>query len=149
MDVGRRHSIPGTGTEPLLGWMLQRFLIFLQDLRPALRSISNHLEWSTHAQPYSDIVVCAQTGGWNLNFFFLTFIIYLSVLGCGTWAPEHLGSVVAACRLNCSKACGKVPQSGIKLRSLALQGRFLNIGPGEVLFSIRQLYYGLSLSVEL
>ena len=26
-----------------------------------------YLEWSTHAQPHSDIVACTQTGGWNLK----------------------------------------------------------------------------------
>ena len=81
-----------------------RFLIFLQDLHPALKGISNHTKWSTHTQPYSDIVVCAQTGGWNLKKKNLTFIYLFVCVGCGTQAPEHLGSVVAACWLNCSEA---------------------------------------------
>ena len=62
-----------------------RFLIFLQDLHPALKGISNHLEWSTHTQPYSDIVVCAQTGGWNLKKIF--FNIYLFICLC--WVVAH------------------------------------------------------------
>ena len=115
-----------------------RFLIFLQDLHPALKGISNHLEWSTHTQPYSDIVVCAQTGGWNLKKIF--FNIYLFICLCwvvahglwSTWAQQlqHVGLIAP-------RHCGDlVPQSGIKLRSLALQSRFLNTGPGKVLFSI-------------
>ena len=33
---------------------------------------------------------------------------------CGAWAPEHTGSVVAACQLSCPGACGiLVPDQGL------------------------------------
>ena len=49
---------------------------------------------------------------------------------CGTQAPEHVGSVVAACGLSCPTACGiLVPQPGIEPASRALEGGFLTTGP--------------------
>ena len=52
---------------------------------------------------------------------------------CGTWAPEHAGSVVMTCRFSCSAACGiSVPLPGIEPTSPALQGVFLATGqPGK------------------
>ena len=60
------------------------------------------------------------------------------VFCCGTWAPEHMGSVVAVHGLSCPVACGiLVPQPGIKPASPALEGGFLTTGPpGKSLFSI-------------
>ena len=49
---------------------------------------------------------------------------------CGMRAPEHTGSVVAACRLSCPTACGiLVPRPGIEPASPALEGGFLTTGP--------------------
>ena len=49
---------------------------------------------------------------------------------CGSRAPEHLGSVIAAPRLSCPEACGiLVPQPGIEPASLPLENRFLTTGP--------------------
>ena len=48
---------------------------------------------------------------------------------CGTWAPEHAGSVVVTCKFSCSTACGSlVPQPGIEPTSPALEGGFLTTG---------------------
>ena len=79
------------------------------------------------------------------------FVVMRGLLSsCGTWAPEHPGSVVAACglsscdmwalepvgsvvvacRLSCPMACGiLVPQPGIEPVSPALVGGFLTTGP--------------------
>ena len=49
---------------------------------------------------------------------------------CGTWAPEHAGSVVVACGLSCSMACGiSVPWPGIEPAFPTLEGGFLTTGP--------------------
>ena len=59
-----------------------------------------------------------------------TFVAVHRLFSCDTWAPEHVGSVVAACRLSCLKACGiLVAWTGIKPTSSALQGGFLTIRP--------------------
>ena len=50
--------------------------------------------------------------------------------GCGTWAPEYVGSVVAAGGLSCSVACGiLVPRSGLEPAPPALAGGFLSTAP--------------------
>ena len=52
------------------------------------------------------------------------------LFSCGTQAPEHMGSVVAARGLSCPAACGiLVPRPGIKPASPALEGGFLTTGP--------------------
>ena len=49
---------------------------------------------------------------------------------CGTWALECGGSVVAACGLSCPTACEiLVPRLGIEAVFPALEGRFLTTGP--------------------
>ena len=49
---------------------------------------------------------------------------------CGMRALERAGSVITACRLSCSRACGiLVPWPGIELVSPALEGRFLTTTP--------------------
>ena len=49
---------------------------------------------------------------------------------CGMWAPERVGSVVAACGLRCPAACGiLVPRPGIEPTSPVLEGGFLTTGP--------------------
>ena len=49
---------------------------------------------------------------------------------CRAWAPEHVGSGVAACRLSCLTACELlVLWPGIEPTSSALQGRCLTTGP--------------------
>ena len=55
---------------------------------------------------------------------------------CGTWAPEHVGSVVVVCGLSCPAACGiLVPRPGIEPTSSALEGGVLTTGPpGKSLF---------------
>ena len=55
---------------------------------------------------------------------------------CGTWALEHVGSVVAACGLSWPVECGiLVPRPGIEPASPALEGGFLTTGPpGKSLF---------------
>ena len=45
--------------------------------------------------------------------------------GCGAWALERMGSVVAASGLSCPAACGiLVPQPEIEPTSLVLEGGF-------------------------
>ena len=52
------------------------------------------------------------------------------IFPCSMWAPECMGSVVAACRLSCSGACGiLVPQPGDQSFIPTLQGRFSTTGP--------------------
>ena len=49
---------------------------------------------------------------------------------CGTWAPECVGSVVAASGPSCPAACGiLVPQPGMQPASPALQDGFFTTGP--------------------
>ena len=49
---------------------------------------------------------------------------------CEAWALKSMGSLIVACGLSCSVACEIfVPRLGIKLKSLALKGRFSNTGP--------------------
>ena len=51
---------------------------------------------------------------------------------CRAQTLGHVNSEVAACRLNCSAACGiLVPGPGIEPMSLALAGRFLTTEPPE------------------
>ena len=51
-------------------------------------------------------------------------------MSCGIFQLWVMDSLVVACRLSCSKACGiLVPQPGIKLVSTTLQGRFSTTGP--------------------
>ena len=51
---------------------------------------------------------------------------------CRAWTLGHVNSEAAACRLNCSAACGiLVPGPGIEPMSLALAGRFLTTEPPE------------------
>jgi len=58
------------------------------------------------------------------------FIVARGLSSCSTQKPELLGSMVAAHGLSFSEACGiLVPPPGTELTSLALQGRFLTIGP--------------------
>ena len=48
----------------------------------------------------------------------------------GVWAPERMGSVVAACGLSWPMACGiSVPRPGIEPTSPALEGGFSTTGP--------------------
>ena len=48
----------------------------------------------------------------------------------GTWALEHVCSVVSVCRLSCPTACViLVSQPGIKNMSPAMEGAFLTTGP--------------------
>ena len=71
---------------------------------------------------------------------------------CGTQA-QYLwcaGSVLVACRLSCSVACGiLVPWPGIEPAYAALQGGFLITGPpGKSLtecFDFTQIHYGMQL----
>ena len=54
----------------------------------------------------------------------------MKLSSCVTWVPEHMGSVVAACGLNCSVARRiLVLHPEIKPASPALQGGFLTTGP--------------------
>ena len=86
-------------------------------------------------------------------FVFNFFLLAASGLSCGTkelccvmwdislWSTlcscstrllwlQHVGSLVVACRLPCSAACGiSVPQPGVKPVSPALQVRFSITGP--------------------
>ena len=57
----------------------------------------------------------------------------ITVSGWDTWALEHAGPVVAVCGPGCSVACGATnfPNSPIRDRAPALQGRFLTAGPPE------------------
>ena len=63
--------------------------------------------------------------------------IFAASCGIFCWGAQPLqlwcvGSVVVACMLSCSMAHGAlVPQPGIELTSLALQGVFLTAGPPE------------------
>ena len=57
-------------------------------------------------------------------FFKIMLFLAMSGLSCGTWAPEHVGSVVVAHRLSCSMVCRiLVPPPGIKSLSRALDTR--------------------------
>ena len=63
---------------------------------------------------------------------------------CAVQALESTGSVVAALKLSCSKACGVlVSPPGTEPASPALQGRLLNTGPPErsQRFSVCYLYF--------
>ena len=65
-----------------------------------------------------------------LIYFYLC--VYLAALGfnCWSWDLWCTGSVVEACGLSCSAACGILdPRQGIELVSPALEGRFLTTGP--------------------
>ena len=65
-------------------------------------------------------------GMWDVHCVMRDLLMWCVDSGCGTQAPEHVGSVAAMLELSCSKACGiLVPQPGMKPTSPALQGEFL------------------------
>ena len=75
--------------------------------------------WVLSLKPVDYLVVHLDSG-----------VVTRGLSSCGTQAPEHMGSVVAAHGLSCSVICEiLVPIPGIELTSPPLQGRFLTTGP--------------------
>ena len=129
---------PVFNTVPLLLWLSQHTypLFFLSYWSLDLR----------HWAPYSWILT---TPSFYFLFFLFTWLHEVLVAACrilvmscgsclaahglsgrGAQAPKHTGSVVMACRLSCSVACGVlVSWPGIEPKPSALQGGFLTTGP--------------------
>ena len=78
------------------------------------------------------MVVGVVVSGLSCGVQFLS-LWHSDLSSCGAQASEHMGSVVVACGLSCSLACGiLVTWSGIEFTSPALVGRFLTTGqPGK------------------
>ena len=95
------------------------FLCHAQALRCGMWVLSPVVAWGSFLSP-----VVARGS-------FLSPVVACGLLSsCGSWAPEHVGSVVVAHGLSCPTACEiLVPQLGIKLASPAFQDGFYTTGP--------------------
>ena len=105
---------PAPPQVPPCGEQSRASLSILQMRKPRPRKGMPYLRVWLQPQPVNCICI----------YFLNYFIFAMSGLSCGTWAPEHVGSVVVALRLSCSTACGiLVSPPGIKSLSRALDTR--------------------------